>query len=145
MLPHMPNRGLVTRWFRLKSPLILRFPICIFSSSGFELRLLFWLYLVGVVPRVFREVVFRSLTKHSMTMTSTIRTLSVCLNCLPLYVVHALYTMVLDNPISMVSIEMNPAFQDVSLVCHYICLFHHYAHMRINLSIVVALSPESVQ
>ena len=78
-------------------------------------------------------------------MTSIPTVIPICLNSLPLYVVHALYTMVLDNPVAMVSIEMNPAVQDVPLVHHYVCLFHHYARMHIDLSIAVTFSPMSFQ
>lgn len=117
----------------------------LFFTFGFELCLFSQLYLFGVIPRVYWEVMFQLPTKHSLTMTSTTPTIPIHLNCLPLYAVHALYIMVLDNPVAMVTIEANPTFQAVPLVCHYVRLFHHYTHAQINLSIAITLSPTSVK
>jgi len=78
-------------------------------------------------------------------MTSIIPGTPLHLDHLPPYALHALYTMVLDNPVAMVSIETDPVFQTAPLVRHYVRLFHHYARSRINLSVAVALSPMSVQ
>jgi len=78
-------------------------------------------------------------------MTSTISSTPVHLDRLPPYALHALYTMVLDNPVAMVSIEVDPEFQTTPLVRHYVRLFHHYARSRIDLSVAVALTPMSVQ
>jgi len=78
-------------------------------------------------------------------MTTIIPTTPVRLDRLPSYALHALYTMVLDNPVAMVSIEVDPEFQTAPLVRHYVRLFHHYARSRIDLSVAVALSPMSVQ
>jgi len=79
-------------------------------------------------------------------MTSTIPALiPVRLGRLPPYALHALYTMVLDNPVAMVSIESNPEFQTAPLVRHYVRLFHHYARLCIDLSMAIALFPMSVQ
>jgi len=78
-------------------------------------------------------------------MTSIIPTFPVRLDHLPPYALHALYTMVLDNPVAMVSIEVDPEFQKAPLVHHYIHLFHHYTRSHIDLSVAIALSPTSVQ
>jgi len=78
-------------------------------------------------------------------MTAIIPTIPVRLDRLPPYALHALYTMVLDNPVAMVSIEVDPEFQSAPLVHHYVRLFHHYARSRIDLSVAVTLSPMSVQ
>jgi len=78
-------------------------------------------------------------------MTSIIPTIPVRLDRLPPYALHALYTMILDNPVAMVNIEVDPEFQTVPLVRHYVRLFHHYARSHIDLSVAVALSPMSVQ
>ena len=78
-------------------------------------------------------------------MTSIIPAIPVRLDRLPPYALHALYTMVLDNPVAMVNIEADLEFQTAPLVRHYVRLFHHYARSRIDLSVAVALSPMSVQ
>ena len=78
-------------------------------------------------------------------MTSTIPDAPLRLSRLPPYALHALYTMVLDNPVAMVNIEVDPTFQAAPLVCHHVHLFHHYARSRIDLSVAVALSPMSIQ
>ena len=78
-------------------------------------------------------------------MTSIIPIVPVRLDRLPPYALHALYTMVLDNPVAMVSIETDRRFQTAPLVRHYVRLFHHYARSCIDLAVAVALSPMSVQ
>ena len=78
-------------------------------------------------------------------MTTIIPVTPVRLDRLPPYALHALFTMVLDNPVAMVSIETDPEFQRAPLVRHYVRLFHHYARSRIDLSVAVALSPMSIQ
>jgi len=78
-------------------------------------------------------------------MTSIIPATPVRLDRLSPYALHALFTMVLDNPVAMVSIETDPEFQRAPLVRHYVRLFHHYARSRIDLSVAIALSPMSVQ
>ena len=78
-------------------------------------------------------------------MTSIIPTIPVRLDRLPSYALHALYTMVLDNPVAMVSIEVDPEFQTAPLVRHYVHLFHHYARLCIDLSMAVPLSPMAIQ
>jgi len=78
-------------------------------------------------------------------MTSTTLDVPMRLDRLPPYALHALYTMVLDNPVAMVSIEADSTFQTALLVRHYVRLFHHYARSRIDLSVAVALSSMSVQ
>jgi len=78
-------------------------------------------------------------------MTSIIPAIPIHLDRLPPYALHVLFTMVLDNPVVMVNIELNPTFQATPLVRHYVRIFHHYAHARIDLSVAITHSPESVQ
>jgi len=49
-------------------------------------------------------------------MTSIIPDVPVRLDRLAPYALHALFTMLLDNPVAMVSIEVDPEFRTVPLV-----------------------------
>jgi len=146
MLPHIPDQGPREEWFRWKSSLSLRQ----FQSPLFYLQVStplpdFRHYPVGVIPRVYKASCFQSLSKRVLDMTSIIPITPVRLDRLPPYALHALFTMVLDNPVAMVSIERDPMFQTAPLVRHYVRLFHHYACSRIDLSVAIALLPMSVQ
>ena len=116
-----------------------------FSTFGSLLRPDTRHYPVGVIPRIYKASYFQSPSKRVLDMTSTIPVTPVRLDRLPPYALHALFTMVLDNPVAMVSIEKDPVFQTAPLVRHYVRLFHHYARLRIDLSVAIALSPMSVQ
>jgi len=116
-----------------------------FSTFGSQLRSDFRHYPIGVIPRVYKASCFQSPSKLTLDMTSIVPVTPIRLERLPPYALHALYTMVLDNPVAMVNIEVDPEFQTAPLVCHYVRLFHHYARSRIDLSVAVALSPMSVQ
>ena len=120
-------------------------PIPAFLPSGLNSAPCIRHYPIGIIPRIYKPRVFLSPPKRVFDMTSIIPDTPVRLDRLPQYALHALFTMVLDNPVAMVSIEKDPVFQAAPLVRHYVRLFHHYARSRIDLSVAVTLSPMSVQ